>query len=197
MQPKFNSRALFACVCLLLASPAWAHGSDASPFWGGMLHIVMSPLALAALLGLVAALFGVNEDLCPSAAGVACVSAAGMAVLGASHVSLAASLAPVGVLLVGAAGLAGWRQTRPAALALALFAGCVIGLAAQLDNPLWQSVLGLALCVGAMVVLPLLAFKEVKRFPKLQKIVPIARRVLGSWVMAMGLLLTVLSLHKV
>jgi hypothetical protein len=97
VQLKFNSRALFACVCLLLASPAWAHGSDASPFWGGMLHIVMSPLALAALLGLVAALFGVNEDLCPSAAGVACVSAAGMAVLGASHVSLAASLAPVGV----------------------------------------------------------------------------------------------------
>jgi hypothetical protein len=55
----------------------------------------------------------------------------------------------------------------------------------------------LALCVGAVVVLPLLAFKEVKRFPKIQAIVPIARRVLGSWVMAMGLLLTVLSLHKV
>jgi hypothetical protein len=219
---------LLGCAGLLLANPAWAHGVDASPLWGGALHVLTSPLALAALLGLVAALFGIEEQLCFSVAAITAVTAASAAVLAlvlASYLADLASagsapmgdaivspakdsflvmawanfspaLAPLGVVLVGLAALVGWRHTRRAALSLAILAGITAGIAAQLDNGRWQSVLGLTGCVALITIVGLIAFHELKRFSKLQSILPIAQRVLGSWVMALGLLLAVLAVYS-
>jgi hypothetical protein len=219
---------LLGCTGLLLAGPAWAHGVDASPLWGGALHVLTSPLALAALLGLVAALFGIEEQLCFSVAAMTAVTAASAAVLTAVFASYLAglagagsaqtggasvspaggrflvmawanfspALAPLGVVLVGLAALVGWRHTQRAALGLAILAGITAGIAAQLDNGRWQSVLGLTGCVALITIVGLIAFHELKRFSSLQSILPIARRVLGSWVMALGLLLAVLAVRN-
>ena len=249
------STMFLGCVGLLLGDPAWAHGvdpntagavaartslssvwergTDASPVWSGAMHVLTSPLALAALLGLVAALFGIEERLSFGVAVITATSAAMMALLtilltsyladltsadpvsvglaqairasfGLYSISFLAvlwanfsqALAPVGVACIGLIALIGWRHTRTAAISLGLLAGGVVGLAAQLDNGYWQSVLGLMTCTAFIAACGLITFRWLKRLTHLQPILPIARRVLGSWVVALGLLLAVLAVRN-
>ena len=246
---------LLGCVGLLLGDSAWAHGmdpnaagavaatapaisvwergTDANPLWSGAMHVLTSPLALAALLGLLAALFGIEERLSLGVAAITATSAAMMALLtilltsyladltsanpvsvglaqairasfGLYSISFLAvlwanfsqALAPVGVACIGLIALIGWRHTRTAAISLGLLAGGVVGLAAQLDNGYWQSVLGLMASTAFMAACGLITFRWLKRLPHLQPILPIARRVLGSWVVALGLLLAVLAVRN-
>lgn len=213
MQLRATVRCLLVCVGLLLACPAWAHGGDAGPLWGGALHVLASPLALAALLGLVAALWGIDDPLCFSVAAMTGVSAAVVAVLaafaatylaeraGVNFVAVlwanfSAALAPLGVVLIGLTALIGWRHTRHAALSLALLAGSTVGLAAQLDNSRWQSLPGLAGCTALIAVTGLMAFHKFEKWARLRTVWPIVRRVLGSWVTALGLLLAALAVHS-
>lgn len=241
---------LFVCTGFLLGDPAWSHGTDPNsavastisvwargtdpnPLWGAVLHVLTSPLALAALLALVAALAGIEERLCLGVAAMAAIGAAVtalVAVLIASHfadcgsansmgfgkvetarsgVGLCAirdisvlwanfsqALAPVGVMFTGLTALVGWRHTRYAALGLGLLAGGVTGLAAPLDNGYWQGVLGLMACTAFIAACGLIAFRRLTSLLRLQPTVPIVRRVLGSWLVAMGLLLAVLAVRN-
>lgn len=241
---------LLGCTGFLLCGPAWSHGmdpnsaaastisvwargTDPNPFWGAVLHVLTAPLALAALLALIAALTGIENRLSLSVAVTTAISAAVTAlitVLIASYLvdcgnpnsmmfgqvetirsevglcairnisvlwaNLSQALAPSGAMFLGLTALIGWRHTRYAALGLGLLAGGVTGLAAQLDNGYWQGVLGLMVCTAFITACGLIAFRWLTNLPRAQSIVPIARRVLGSWVMAMSLLLVVLAVRN-
>jgi hypothetical protein len=190
--------AVFACVATLLASPAWAHGSDEGLVWGGALHIVTSPLALAALIGLVAVLFGTQEQLCfdlavTTAASAALAGAVAGYWVGPSAVKWAQYAVPCGLVLLGFTALMGLQPGRNASLTLAVLGGCTAGLAAQLHSASWQSVLGLTATTALTTIVPLMTHHQLMRFKSMRAIVPIAKRVVGSWVLALGALLAVMA----
>jgi hypothetical protein len=179
---------------LVCCGPVWAHGGlgDAKSIWGGAQHFLTSPLSLAALLGLAAALFGTTERVFFPAIVLAGVCAAGAAALAGG---LPSAAAPAAIVLIGLAAVAGWTPTRAAALALAVVGGSAAGLAADLDARSWQGSIGVAAALMLPLFGALAASEDLIKLPRLAAILPIARRVLGSWVAAMGLLMTALAFH--
>lgn len=184
-----------AAGALLCCSPAWAHGGlgDAKSVWGGAQHFLTSPLSLAALLGLAAALFGLQERVFFAAAVLAAVSAAGAAALAGS---LPAFLAPAAVVVVGFSAVAGWTPPLAVALGLGVLGGSAAGIAADLDAPSWQGSIGVAASLLLPLVCALAAAEDLMKSPRLRSVLPIARRVFGSWVAAMGLLMAALALYS-
>jgi hypothetical protein len=179
---------------LACCGPAWAHGGlgDAKSIWGGAEHFLTSPLSLAAMLGLAAVLFGTPERVFFPAVVLAGVCAAGAAALAGWPPSGAA---PAAIVAVGLAAVTGWTPQRAAALALAVLGGSAAGLAADLDARSWQGSIGVATALMLPVFGALAASEDLVRLPRLAAVLPIARRVLGSWVAAMGLLMTALAFH--
>ena len=179
---------------LLWSAPAWAHGSVAdgkSPL-GGALHFFTSPLALAAVVGLVATLLGLRERMNLAVNAVAGIAAAASAVL-ATHVP--AFAAPAAVVVVGLSAVAGWKPSNAGALLLAAMGGMAAGVASDLDAPSLQGAIGVAGALVLILGLSLATYHDLSRFPRLMAILPIARRVVGSWVAAIGLLMAALAIH--
>lgn len=165
---------------------------DGRSLWGGALNFLTSPLSLASLVGLAAALFGIRERLSLAVAVVAGI-AAGMATALAGHVP--AYAAPAAVVVVGLSAVAGWKPSGAGALLLALLAGMAAGIAADFDAPSWPGAIGVAGSMMFILGCALAVFHDLVGLPRLQSILPIARRVLGSWVAAIGLLMTTLAIH--
>lgn len=184
---------LLACFGLG-AAPAWAHGElgGGEGILSGLTHFATSPLAIAGLLGLSAAVYVVDEK---RVAGIAVP--AGL-VAGASSflVGLAPSyLAPSLIALVGLIAVFGVKLTDVAAILLALVAGFAAGVAADLDPPTVARAAGVAIAQAALLSSALHALPELDKVRALQGVLPIARRVLGSWIAAMGLLMAALGFH--
>ncbi len=194
MLPRPLKIVVIVASVLLWAPSAWAHGglTGSKSLWGGISHFLTSPLSLAAMVGLLVALFAVSQRINLLATTVAGV-AAGIA--SAFSGDLPTYLAPGAVTLIGLCALAGLRLPAPAAVFLSLLAGFAGGLAADLDAPSLPGGIGVG-AVEVMVVGCLLAAaQDIAGVARLQTVLPIARRVVGSWVAAMGLLMTTLALH--
>ena len=179
---------------LICCSPAWAHGglSDGKSLWGGASHFLTSPLSLAALAGLAAALFGVTSRLSTASAIVAGL-AAGISSALAAYVP--AYTAPALVVAVGLVAVTGWKPSNLSALLLSVVAGTAGGIAADIDVPSWPGAIGVAGSMMLILGCALAASEDLAGIARLQAILPIARRVLGSWVAAIGLLMTTLAIH--
>lgn len=173
---------------------AWAHGvfgSDTS-IWTASYHLLTSPLSLAALIGLAMALFGIREP----ASFIASALAAALSVAATMLLPhIPPVVAPAAVVVIGLCAVAGWKPPTAVAFPLAALAGLAAGAAAELEQPRWQDLAGM----GATVLIAtfwLLATAEnlsQGSGPRLRAVLPIARRVLGSWVTAIALLLGALS----
>ena len=194
MLRKSGASLWFLVIGLACCGPVWAHGGlgDAKSIWGGAQHFFTSPLSLAALLGLAAAFFGTSERVFFPSIVLAGGCAGGAAALAGS---LPAAAAPAALVAVGLAAVAGWTPSRTAALALAVLGGTAAGLAADLDARSWQGSIGVAAAMMLPLFAALAASEDLIKLPRLAAIFPIARRVLGSWVAAMGLLMTALAFH--
>jgi len=180
--------ALFGC------GPASAHdvfGNNRSMLTGA-LHVVTSPLALAAMGGLIAALMGIGETLSLGCAGVAAVGAAATAALPGHFAPFAA---PAAVVVVGLSASLGLQPGSVVAAMLALIAGLAAGIATDLDVPSWEGVIGVAGTVLLVIGGAVAGLDDLSRLPGLARVLPIGRRVLGSWVAAIGLLLGALALR--
>jgi hypothetical protein len=179
-------------VVLLFCGPASAHDvfGNSRSMLTGALHVVTSPLALAAMGGLIAALMGIGEAWSLGCAGVAGVSAAATAAL-PGH--FAPFVAPAAVVVVGLSASAGLHPKNVVAAMLALFAGAATGIAADLDAPSAEGVIGVAGTVLFIVGGAVAGLEDLSRLPRLSRVLPIGRRVLGSWVAAIGLLLGALA----
>lgn len=195
MLRKTGSTTLFLTVGLLYSYPALAHDAfgNGKSVWTGALHLLTSPLAVAALAGLVLALFGVQERMSLVAAGCA---AAASALAGAMPAQIPAFAVPAAVVVLGLSAAAGLKPSKTGTVLLSLLAGMAAGAASDLDNPSWQGVIGIAGVMLIVTIGALAAFEDLIRLTWLQNLLPVGRRILGSWVAAMGLLLGALAIRS-
>ena len=195
MWPDRLRRATLLAVILLYGQPVWAHSglSISKTLWDGSLHFLASPLSLAAVTGLLAALFGIGEKQSLTASLMAGLAAGTSSVLAGST---PAYLAPAALVLLGLLALAGWKPSDVGVVLLALVAGIAGGVAADLDSPTWPGAIGVAATMTFASGAALVASQDLSAIAKLQPILPIARRVVGSWVAAIGLLMFTLAIHQ-
>ena len=195
MLHKQTLAALLLATGLLGSTPVWAHSAfgNANSVWSGALHLLTSPLAVAALVGLVMALFGVQERLSLVAAGCA---AALSALAAAVPVQIPAFVVPAAVVILGVSAAAGLKPSMLGTVLLSLLAGLAAGVASDLDTPSWQGVIGIAGVMLFVIISALAALDDLSRLAWLKNILPVARRVLGSWVAAIGLLLGALAIRS-
>ncbi len=196
MLPNRLLRTVLVAGAALCCSRAWAHGglAGSKSLWGGISHFLTSPLSLAAIVGLLVALFAIPQRLSLLATALAGI-AAGTASAFSGDVST--YLAPAAVTVVGLCALAGWKPPPVGVLTLALVAGVAGGLAADLDAPSLPGGIGVGGVELFIMGCLLAACHDVSAIARLQTVLPIARRVVGSWVAAMGLLMTTLAIHLV
>ena len=195
MLRKQASTALLIATGLFCNGPVWAHDAfgNGKSVWTGALHLLTSPLAVAAMVGLVLALFGVQERMSLVAAGCAAVTSA---LAAAAPAQIPAFAVPAAVVVLGLSAAAGWKPSRLGAVLLSLLAGLAAGAASDLDNPSWQGVIGIAGVMLFVTISALAALEDLARLAWLKNVLPIARRILGSWVAAIGLLLGALTIRS-
>jgi hydrogenase/urease accessory protein HupE len=179
-------RSFVALLTLALASPAYAHSTfgQIGGFWSGAAHVALSPIAMAILLAVA----------CRSATQTAGAAYLGIAIAAVSSAVAAATttsdlLGPAAAALIGC--LVTWSPThwRYESALIGLLAGVATGASVALDEPGWLGSLGVAVASG---IIAMFAFEGLAW---LERISPIPRRVVGSWVAALGLLLTALALR--
>jgi len=182
------SLALFGCM------PAWAHGAlgGGEGILSGLTHFSTSPVSLASLVGLLASVYVVHED---KVAGLVIPAAISAGIASFLAGVCPAYLAPLATATLGLVAVFGLRVTNTASILLALVAGFAGGVAADLDPPSLARAVGVAIAQAALLGGALYALPELDRIKRMRKVLPIARRVLGSWVTAIGLLMAVLGLH--
>lgn len=187
---------LVACALTVAAlsasSSAWAHGTlgDTS-IWTASYHLFTSPLSLAALIGLALVLFGIRE---PWSAVAAALTALAATLATYFSPQIPAVLAPAAVVVIGLSAVAGWKPSTALSLLLALLAGLATGLAADLEQPRWQELVGMAVTVMIATFWLLAVSDNLNTTGRFQTLLPLARRILGSWVAAIALLLGALAI---
>lgn len=174
-----------AATLALIPPPALAHSEfgGAAPFWAGALHVLTSPLSLAAMLGLGAALHKSSN------AGVLWGLGLGGAAAFAASWSAGAwvAAAAFGPAAAGAAAALGRPAPAVVAASLGLVAGASAGAGAALDPPpTFAATLGVATAAA------LVAIWTVELAARLPTALALAPRVLGAWCAAIGLLIAAL-----
>ncbi len=185
-----------ALPALLAPGPALAHDAfgDLGPFYGSLLHPLADPLQAILLVGTAAFLAG--RPL--AAVRLALPLFAGAAALAALALSMHPSLAAPPLLLGSGALLAGLAAALPApwaprwaGLSLAAATGALTGLAPEAppDGLLLQPLLGTILGIAMLGTLLWFGLETAGR-----RLTPLVPRVAGSWVAAVGILATAVSL---
>lgn len=107
---------------------------------------------------------------------------------------LPAAVAPFAVVIIGLSAVFAWSPPRVAAFVLAVLAGLAAGLAADLEKPRWQDLIGMGATVLIFTFWLIASSDALNRSGRLQSVLPIGRRVLGSWITAIAFLLAALEL---
>ncbi len=144
------------------------------------------------MVGLVAALFGIAERRALAASFVAALTAGAATGLNGFFPAFAA---PAALVIVGLFAVSGRTPNHAGAMCLAAVSGMSAGLAADLDAASWAGALGVGVTMVFIVGCAFTAFPDLSGIAAVQRVLPIAKRVLGSWVTAIGLLMTALALH--
>ena len=187
-------RQILAAVAILGSTAAWAHGElgGGAGILSGLAHFVSSPISLACLVGMVVVVYVVEEDRVPAIVISAAVSAGLSSFLAASG---PAYVAPIVTALVGLTAVAALKPSNTAAILIAIVCGFASGLAADLDPPTIARALGVSIAQAGLLGSALYTLPELGRARKLHAVLPIARRVIGSWVAAIGLLMAALAIQ--
>jgi hypothetical protein len=182
----------------LCCGSALAHGaaSEQKSLWVGALHVISSPLSIAAAVALVLSVPGL-QDPRP-------VLVAVLAALGAATASLALPFLALPywsphlvLILLGGVAAAGLRLAPQRVLwpsVLAVCGGWAAGQAAELDVPSWAGAAGAGLSLGLPVFLGLMAWDDLEKIDKVRSVLLLARRILGAWIIAIGVLMGALAL---
>lgn len=194
MLRKGSLTALLVAAGLLYSHAAFAHDAfgNGKSVWTGALHLLTAPLAVAALVGLVLALLGLEERMSLVAAVCAAASSALAAAL---PTQIPAFAVPAAVVVLGLTATAGLKPSRLGVVLLSLLAGLAAGAASDLDTPSWQGVIGIAGVMLFVTISALAALADLAHLAWLKTVLPIGRRILGSWVAAIGLLLGALAIR--
>jgi hypothetical protein len=192
---RLITRAFLVAVALSCAPAAEAHDQigNLSPFWMGMLHLYFTPLALAAVAGLMTAISAAKSRIIFSSL---FLTAATTFVTALWLPATFRRWEPLGVAVAGLIAASGRTPPLWAALPLGLMIGVTIATAAELDLIGWESSLGLA--AGVVVTCGLLArgIEYAQSQPRMLAVLPIASRVIGAWAAAIALLLGALTIKE-
>ncbi len=196
MPRKGTRSASLLVAILLIAGPAFAHSefSAVRPFWSGGLHFLVSPLAVATVVGLIAHLSTSRDESVLWAGCLAGLTALFAARFGAL---IPATVAATGAVAAGLAAASGWTPHRTVAVLIAALAGIGIGRATELDVPDWSAALGVAFAAAYLTLLGIASLWPLDSRPSLAAPLRIGRRILGAWVAAIGLLLGTLALKGI
>ena len=96
---------------------------------------------------------------------------------------------------LGLTATAGLKPSRLGVVLLSLLAGLAAGAASDLDTPSWQGVIGIAGVMLFVTISALAALADLAHLAWLKTVLPIGRRILGSWIAAIGLLLGALAIR--
>jgi hypothetical protein len=187
-------RHIFAAGVMLGSTTAWAHGElgGGGGILSGLAHFTSSPISLACLVGLVAVVYAVKEERVPAIVIAAAISAGLASFLAGSG---PAYVAPIVTALVGLVAVAALKPSNTAAILIAIACGFASGLAADLDPPSIARATGVSIAQAGLLSSALYTLPELDRVRKLHTVLPIARRVIGSWVAAIGLLMAALAIQ--
>ena len=187
-------RLIIAAIVMLCSTVAWAHGElgGGQGILSGLAHFVSSPISLASFVGLVAVVYVVEEERVSAIVIAAAVSAGLSSFLAGSG---PAYVAPIVTALVGLTAVAALKPSNTAAILMAIACGSASGLAADLDPPTIARAVGVSIAQAGLLISALYTLPELDRVRKLQSVLPIARRVIGSWVAAIGLLMAALAIQ--
>lgn len=196
MREVARARLALAALALACSTPALAHGAFGSskPLVSGALHLLTSPLSLAALAGAVAALCGLQGRWLVAASAVVAIGVAAGCIWSGQLPLYTPSAA---IVIVGLVAVSGIRMSTRFSMPVALLAGLAAGIAASLDEVITPAVIGASLPAFVITAYALASYADFSHLPKVQSIGPIARRVLGAWVAAIGLLLFALELRGI
>lgn len=154
----------------------------------------MSPLSISAVAGLVATLTAGRNTL-PFAAFFA--SGISGFLLAYFPVHGAALAAAAGVVLVGVSAASGYQPQPLLTIALAACGGAAAGAAVELDAVSWGSASGVGVATLYFTFIGVAALQALQRQHRFKAVTPIALRILGAWVTAIGALLAALALRNV
>jgi len=176
--------ALPIAICCA-TTPAYAHDfGSLAPFWVGVLHVAVSPLSIGTILGLAGSLCVARASHGIEGLAIATVAA----FLAAWLATPIAAWASAGAIFVGLSAASGLKPNALMAVSIGLFGGAAAGCAASVDAPTIVTALGVGFGVFWM------ACFAYEGFHRLEALLPLARRVIGAWVAAIGLLLAALAL---
>ncbi len=195
-QVLFKRRRILALLgAAFLPLPAHAHGAfgSAAPFWSGALHVVVNPLALAAIAGLAATLAITAEA---STFWSICTAAFSAAMAAQWLPPTWITLAPIGVIGVGLMAALAVKPSPLIAYPAGIAAGLAVGLSVDVDARSLGAALGVGMVVIVLTTWGLEIFLRLEQVQRLKTVVPIARRVIGAWVAAIALLLGALTLSQ-
>lgn len=183
-------------LALTWAVPAHAHGAmgSAAPFWSGVFHFAVSPVAIAATLGFMATVAFADDRTVLHTMGVAALCAFA-AVLWTPAAWL--PLAPLGPVIAGLLAVSAWRAQRWLYLAIAAVSGAAVGIASDPDTRTWGVAFGVAVVMLVIASGGIELFLWIKQRERWGAVAEIGRRVLGAWIAAIGLLLGALFVFGV
>lgn len=186
----------FVLLMLLVSAPAKAHGAlgEGTSFWSGVFHFLVSPLSIAAVAGLVATLAIGRAELPFAAFAVSGVSGFLLACFPIQGAALAAA---AGVVLVGISAASGYKLRGWLPPVLAACGGAAAGAAVELDAVSWGSASGVGVAIFYFTFVGVTASQNLQARHRFQAVTPIALRVVGAWVSAIGALLGALALRSV
>lgn len=145
------SRALVVCAA---AMPGAAHAhamfGSAAPFWSGVLHVLVTPLALAAVAALVLALAEASEGAIMRAVTGAALAAFGAAELASNTAAADSGTGIIATACVAVIALVALLLRRPSpwlATALGIGSGVAAGMAVGADVPDWGGSLGVGIAL--------------------------------------------------
>ncbi|MET0378266.1 MAG: hypothetical protein ABW049_04665 [Spongiibacteraceae bacterium] len=182
-----------SAIAALAATPAHAHGpfGSAAPFWSGVFHFAVAPLAIVVSIAFTAAIARADDHTVLAAIGIAAATAFGAALWMPSQWI---APAPLAAIASGLLALSGWRGRRWLYCLLAALAGSAIGIVAEPDQRTWGAAFGISGVVMLISSAGVELFLWFDRQLRWQAAALVAQRILGAWVVAIGLLLGALAL---
>lgn len=195
--PRSN---LFAAAVLATAAfctgPAQAHSqfSAVIPFWSGALHFLVTPLSVAATIGLIAVLSASRDEGMLFAACLAGL----VAMIAARYAQPAPAIISAGCALVtGLVAILGRTPGKLFASIVAAVSGVGIGCGTELDSSNWPAATGIAVAVAYVALSGIAALWALESRLTSTEPIQIGRRVVGAWVAAIGLLVGALALKRI
>lgn len=185
---------LFA-VLLLVVTNSEAHDDlrNISPYWSGMIHLLISPTSIAALVGYLACI-AESKKILDLYSILICAIVAGLASY--FHGSAPEYFPSIGVLFAGIAAMLTLKIPQLMLRLAGIYMGIIVGVSSNLDQQDALSSTGV-MTITLYLELVFLGLWEIGTAnDRLKPIMSVGLCVIGSWITAFGILMTAVEIRS-